>query len=80
MLSSLLPVTSIVVLYVVQSMPKRLGLITIFTAAFSFALTVMTTAKRPEIFAATAAFAAVQVVFIGTNGPSTFEARVGYSQ
>lgn len=72
MLSSPLPVTSIVVLYVVQSMPKRLGLITIFTAAFSFALAVMATAKRSEIIAATASFAAVQVVFVETNRLSTF--------
>lgn len=54
-LSSLLPVLSIVVLYLVHSMPARLGIIAGFTAAFSFVLTVITSAQRVENFAATAA-------------------------
>jgi hypothetical protein len=54
-LSSLLPVVSIVVLYLVHSMPARLGIIAGFTAAFSFVLTAITSAKRVENFAATAA-------------------------
>lgn len=70
-LSSLLPVVSIVVLYLVHSMPARLGIIAGFTAAFSFVLTAITSAKRVENFAATAAFAAVQVVFVGNNGNGT---------
>jgi hypothetical protein len=55
-LSSLLPVLSIAVLYIVHSMPARLGIIAGFTAAFSLVLTVITSAKRAENFAATAAY------------------------
>lgn len=54
-LSSLLPVVAIVVLYLVQSTARRLAIIAGFTAAFSFLLTIITTAKRSENFAATAA-------------------------
>ena len=53
-LSSLLPIVSIIVLYIVESVPKRLGIVAIFTAAFSLTLTIITMAKRPEISAATA--------------------------
>jgi hypothetical protein len=55
MLSSLLPVTAIVVLYLVQNTARRLAIIAGFTASFSLLLTVMTTATRSENFAATAA-------------------------
>jgi hypothetical protein len=54
-LASLLPVVSIVVLYLVDSMPKRLGIVAGFTAAFSIALALFTRARRVDIFAATAA-------------------------
>jgi hypothetical protein len=53
--ASLLPSLSIVVLYVVDDMTKRLGLIVVFTAVFSVALAGLTKAKTVEIFAATAA-------------------------
>lgn len=53
-LSSLLPIVSIIVLYLVESVPKRLGIVAIFTAVFPLTLTIITTAKRPEISAATA--------------------------
>jgi hypothetical protein len=53
-LSSLLPIVSIIVPYLVESVPKRLGIVAIFTAAFSLTPTIITTAKRPEISAATA--------------------------
>jgi hypothetical protein len=52
----------------------RIGLMIVFTAIFSVSLAVLTEAKRAEIFAATAAFAAVEVVFIGStsvNGTGT---------
>jgi hypothetical protein len=55
MLSSLLPVLSIVVLYLVHSMPARLGIIAGFTAGFSIALSLITSAERVDNFAATAA-------------------------
>jgi hypothetical protein len=54
-IASLLPVVSIVVLYLVDSMPKRLGIVAGFTAAFSIALALFTRARRVDIFAATAA-------------------------
>lgn len=55
MLASLLPVLSIVVLYLVHNMPARLGIIAGFTAGFSIVLSVVTSAERVDNFAATAA-------------------------
>jgi hypothetical protein len=54
-MASLLPISSVVALYVVQSNNVRLGMIAGFSACFSLALAVMTSAKRIEVFAATAA-------------------------
>ncbi|TKA79572.1 hypothetical protein B0A49_02999 [Cryomyces minteri] len=62
LLASLLPAISIIVLYFVQNMLARLGAIMAFSAVFAFTLAVFTKATRIEIFAATAAFASVQVV------------------
>lgn len=56
MLSSLLPIVSIVVLYLVHSTPARLGIIAGFTALFSIAVSLVTSAARVENFAATAAY------------------------
>jgi len=67
LISSLIPIGSIVVLYFVTSMPLRLAVLSCFTAIFSIALSLLTSAKRVEIFAATAAFASVQVVFVGST-------------
>lgn len=53
--ASLFPVASIAVLYAIHSMPGRLGAIAVFTALFSFALSVMTSASTKDIFSATAA-------------------------
>jgi hypothetical protein len=55
-LASLLPVLSIVALYLVESMPKRLTIAAVFTSTFSVALALVTTARRVENFAATAAW------------------------
>ena len=68
-LACLLPVASIVVLYYVEAMKVKLGLVACFTFALAMALAVFTTVRRSEVFATTAAFAAVMVVFIGGNGP-----------
>ena len=65
--SSLLPTVMILVLYFVQTILWRLVLMIVFTAVFSAVLTVFTNAKRIEVFSATAAFAAVEVVFIGST-------------
>ncbi|KAI9726512.1 MAG: hypothetical protein M1828_001334 [Chrysothrix sp. TS-e1954] len=67
-IASMLPAASIFVLYYVNSMIDRLCIILALSALFSFSLAIFTKAKRVEIFAATAAFASVQVVFIGTTG------------
>ncbi|KAH7386404.1 hypothetical protein BKA64DRAFT_142913 [Cadophora sp. MPI-SDFR-AT-0126] len=67
--ASLLPISSVVALYLIQPNGLRLGMIAIFSACFSLALAIMTSARRIEVFAATAAFAAVNVVFL-TNSPT----------
>lgn len=54
-LSSLAPLVSIVVLSIVTNQKARLGLICAFTLLFSLSLAVATSARRVEIFAATAA-------------------------
>jgi hypothetical protein len=66
-LASLLPVASIVVLYCVESMWRRLLIVAGFTGAFSLALGLVTNGQLVDIFAASAAFAAVQVVFVGSS-------------
>lgn len=80
----LLPVLFISVLYSIRSMRSRLTAIACFNVLSTICLNVFTTAKRVEIFAVTAAwvctfvaddqilidprFAAVEVVFISSNG------------
>ncbi|KAH6652864.1 hypothetical protein BKA67DRAFT_567757 [Truncatella angustata] len=66
-LSAVFPVLSIFVLYDVENMPIRLGLIVLFTSLFALALLFVSNARRVEIFMATSAFAAVQVVFVGST-------------
>jgi hypothetical protein len=53
--ASLLPLCSVVVLYVVQSNGLRLGIIVVLSACFSLALALMTNARKIEVFAATSA-------------------------
>lgn len=64
--SSILPVVTILVLYKIQNTWWRIGSSILFTALFAFFLSIFTEARRVEIFAATATFAAVEVVFIGS--------------
>ncbi len=55
----------IIMLYVLDtSAGGRLAILSFFVLAFSMALLTMTNAKRHEAFAATAAYAAVLVVFL----------------
>ncbi|KAJ3555625.1 hypothetical protein NPX13_g10319 [Xylaria arbuscula] len=63
-LASLLPIGSIIILYSIRDVATRLAMIGVFTAMFSFGLGVFTNGRMVEIFSATAAFAAVQVVFV----------------
>ncbi|UPX15476.1 uncharacterized protein EKO05_0005922 [Ascochyta rabiei] len=66
-LASLIPIASIVILYRVQSMAARLGIIAAFNVLLSVCLMGFAGAKRSEVFAITAAFAAVQVVFVSAD-------------
>ncbi|KAH7371655.1 hypothetical protein BKA66DRAFT_590642 [Pyrenochaeta sp. MPI-SDFR-AT-0127] len=54
-LASLIPIASIVVLYRVQSMPAKLGIIAAFNVLVSICLMGFANAKRAEVFAVTAA-------------------------
>jgi hypothetical protein len=56
LLASLIPAASIFTLYFVPHMTDRLGVILAYSALFSICLGVFTTARRVEIFAATAAY------------------------
>jgi len=53
--ASLLPLLSMVVLYLLPNNPLRLSAMVIFTATFALSLTLMTSGRRIEVFAATAA-------------------------
>ncbi|USP78997.1 hypothetical protein yc1106_06271 [Curvularia clavata] len=67
-LTSILPVCSILLMLNLQSTYTKLGVIAVFNLLVSVCLKLLTDAKRSEAFAITAAFAAVQVVFVGTGG------------
>jgi hypothetical protein len=70
LLASAIPAASIFTLYFVHSPVNRLVVLLVYSAIFSLCLGIFTSARRVEIFAATAAFASVQVVFVGsTIGP-----------
>ncbi|GAB1737253.1 hypothetical protein NU219Hw_g1182t1 [Hortaea werneckii] len=50
-----------------QARNARLGTLAAFTVAFAAFVALLTTAKRSEVFAATAAYAAVLVVYVGKD-------------
>jgi hypothetical protein len=50
-----------------HTISQRLGMMTFFTAGFSFFVGLFAPQRRVKVFSAPAAFAAVQVVFIGGN-------------
>ncbi|KAF4302086.1 hypothetical protein GTA08_BOTSDO09984 [Botryosphaeria dothidea] len=52
-------------------MAKRLGIVAGFTALFSLTLGLVTSGELIDMFGASAGFAAVQVVFIGTESGSS---------
>ena len=74
LVASFLIIGAVVSLYKLRMKPDavRLGMIAAFTALFAISLRLITNARRAEVFAATAAYAAVLVVFVsgdlGTNG------------
>ncbi|CAF9907535.1 MAG: hypothetical protein HETSPECPRED_007158 [Heterodermia speciosa] len=63
----LLLVISTIVLYFIHSTIARLGVVAAFIMVFAVMLKVFTKGSRIDILAAAAAFASVQVVFIGTT-------------
>ena len=54
----------IIVLYFVTNPHARLGLVIAFIVLFALGLSLSTSASRDNIFAATAAYSAVLVVFV----------------
>ncbi|OJJ61040.1 hypothetical protein ASPSYDRAFT_29548 [Aspergillus sydowii CBS 593.65] len=64
LVASFLLIGSIVGLYFATNDALKLALIAAFTALFALSIGLMTNARRAEIFAATAAYAAVLVVFV----------------
>ncbi|CAK1356504.1 hypothetical protein CB0940_10959 [Cercospora beticola] len=73
-IAALLLVGSIITLYLVRNPDVRLGLLIVFILLFAIGIRISTSASRENIFAATAAYAAVLVVFVsGDLG----RARVG---
>ena len=61
---------AIYTLYYIDSDQIKLGLIAGFTTAFALCVSLITNARRGEVFGACAAYAAVLVVFVsgGLNG------------
>ncbi|KAF2432891.1 hypothetical protein EJ08DRAFT_100480 [Tothia fuscella] len=72
-IASSIVVSSIIVLYYIESVGKRLGAIAGFNIFLSLCLHVFSTGKRIKIFAATSAFAAVQVVFVSSQIGSGYQ-------
>ncbi|SLM40034.1 hypothetical protein LPUS_10725 [Lasallia pustulata] len=66
LLASILITGLMFVLSIINNVHMRLGIVMLLTSLFSITLYVCSEAKRVEIFAATAAFAAAQVVFVGS--------------
>jgi hypothetical protein len=65
-MSSLLPILAITVLYFIRSMKLRLAVVAAFTFGFSIVVGVLTHGDLINVFVASAAFAAVEVVFVGS--------------
>jgi hypothetical protein len=64
LLASLIPAASIFTLYFVPHMTDRLGVIVAYSALFSICLGVFTTARRVEIFGATAAYVSLLLIVV----------------
>jgi uncharacterized membrane protein len=58
---------SILALYFVTDQDARLGLVIAFVVLFAIGLSICTGASRDSIFAGTAAYAAVLIVFVSGN-------------
>jgi hypothetical protein len=65
--AAILLIGAILTLYFVTRPARRLALIAAFTILFALSVSLLTNARRAEMFAATAAYAAVLVVFVSGN-------------
>ena len=62
--AAILLIGAIMCLYCVTLPTARLCIMAVFTISFAVSIALFTNAKRAEVFAATAAYAAVLVVFV----------------
>ena len=73
--ATLLLEAAIVTLYLVTNDRIRFALIAVFISLFGAAISLLSNARRAEMFAATAAYAAVLVVFVSgdlsSGGPKS---------
>jgi hypothetical protein len=73
-LAAVLLIGAIVNLYLVSKPKAKLGLVAMYTILFASSVALCTNARRAELFASTAAYAAVLVVFVsGDLGGSKSE-------
>jgi hypothetical protein len=64
LLAEILLIGAIVNLYLIQAILKRLGFVGVYTALFAASVGILSNASRAELFASTAAYAAVLVVLV----------------
>lgn len=64
-LAALVPSIAVLVLYFIKRLDYRLCAVAAFSTLFAVVLALFTKSRPVEIFTATAAFASVQVVFVG---------------
>lgn len=67
MLSAVLLIGAIVALFFAPNRKTKLGLIAVFTLAFAASVGILTNARKAEIYASTAAYAAVLVVYVSND-------------
>lgn len=75
-LAAILLIGAIVSLYTVSNAKAKLGLVALFTTLFATSIAVCTNARRAELFAATAAYVAVLVVFVSGDLGGTKDEHV----
>jgi hypothetical protein len=63
-IAAILLISAILSLHFVSNPRAKLGLVAMYTLLFALSVSLLTNARRAEVFAATAAYAAVLVVFI----------------
>ncbi|KAK1756527.1 hypothetical protein QBC47DRAFT_321849 [Echria macrotheca] len=68
--AAILLLGAIIVLHVLENKQAQLGVISLLTVLFALSVGVLTSARRSEIFASTAAYAAVLVVFVSSDQSS----------